>query len=107
MESNHLQVPYIIADGPDGLANALETLQEVIQSKPALVSRDFYILYRLGNQKSFIKVDFSQQPIQFWYYDLLGRPITMLVKNTIATFLWEKCGEKERAVKMLANKEEV
>jgi hypothetical protein len=41
----------------------------------------------------------------FWYCDLLGRPITKAVKHTIADFLWEKCGEKEKQLKELTAKE--
>lgn len=36
----------------------------------------------------------TQTPYHFTYSDLLGRPATNAVKDTIANFLWEKCGEE-------------
>lgn len=96
MESENLSLQYTPADGPEGLAKVLDSLLEKNQHNREPGNTEHYILYQLGNQQSLIKVDMSQAPFQFWYYDLLGRPATRIVKETIARFLWDKCGEKER-----------
>lgn len=87
MEYTDLPTDYIKAEGPEGLRSVLDNLLINQESK--------YILYHLGNQQSLIKVDLSTKPFQFWYYDLLGRPATRIVKETLARFAWEKGGEKE------------
>jgi hypothetical protein len=87
---------YTIAEGPEGLAHELENLLEKCQQDTDFAGQEHYVLYQLRDQKSLIKIDMSQKPYLFWYYDLLGRPMTRIVKETIARFLWEKCGEKER-----------
>lgn len=87
---------YTIAEGPEGLKKVLEDFLKSAQEDVAFANEAHYILYQLGNQKSLIRADFSKKPFQFWYYDLLGRPATKAVKETIVEFLWEKCGEKER-----------
>ncbi|MFZ2315987.1 MAG: hypothetical protein WAW86_10085 [Gammaproteobacteria bacterium] len=89
MEYADLPKDYIKAEGPDGLRSALDNLL-INQASPSQ-----YILYQLGNQQSLIKVDLSTKPFQFWYYDLLGRPATRIVKETLARFAWEKGGEQE------------
>lgn len=96
MDSKALSLQYIPAEGPEGLTGVLERLLEKKISNQENLPAEHYILYQLGNQKSLIKVDTSEQPFLFWYYDLLGRPATEVVKRTIAQFLWERCGEKER-----------
>lgn len=85
-----------IAEGPEGLMNVLDGFRRQAQQDESFRSEAHYILYRLNAQQSLIKIDFSEEPYQFWYYDLLGRPATNTVKNTIAEFLWEKCGIKQR-----------
>jgi hypothetical protein len=87
---------YISANGPVGLRTVLEGLLEKSKNDPEFAAQQHFIMYTLGGQKSLIKVDMSQPPFQFWYNDVLGRPMTKLVEETIADFLWEKCGEKER-----------
>jgi hypothetical protein len=99
MESENLSLQYTPADGPKGLEKVLADLLEKTQKHQALAATEHYILYQLGNQKSLIKVDMSQPPFKFWYYDLLGRPATRIVKETIAQFLWEKGGDRERFYK--------
>lgn len=94
-----MSLQYIPAQGPDGLEKVLDNLFEKTQKDREFAGTEHYILYQLGNQKSLIKVDMSQPPFQFWYYDLLGRPATRTVKETVARFLWEKCGERERFYK--------
>lgn len=86
--------PDMTADGPEGLRKVLNDLYASSQSIPN-ASELHTILYRLGNQKSIIKVDVHQSPWQFWYYDLLGRPVTQAVKDTINDFLLDKYGEAE------------
>lgn len=87
-----LKTDYEIADGPEGLRTLLDNLWERAQQKPG----QYMILYQMGAQKSLIKVDATRQPFEFFYHDLMGRPPTNTVKNVIGTFLWERCGEKER-----------
>lgn len=99
MESATTPFQYDIADGPEGLSRLLEKYLERVKSDEEFAKEEHYILYSLGEQRSYIKLDMSQWPFQFWYSDLLGRPATRIVKDTIADFLWEKCGEKERFMK--------
>lgn len=95
-DDNEQQQMFIPAQGPEGLMRVLEELLEKSRLDPAVAAQEHIILYQLGDQKSLIKVDFSEPPGKFWYNDLLGRPMTKAVKNTIAEFLWTKCGERER-----------
>lgn len=83
------------AEGPQGLMEVLDHCRRQAQQDESFRLEPHYILYRLNAQQSLIKIDFSEEPYQFWYYDLLGRPATNTVKNTIADFLWEKCGVKQ------------
>lgn len=86
---------FIPAQGPEGLRDVLDDLLEKSRD-PVFAAEPHYIKYQLGGQKSLIKVDMSEKPYLFWYCDLLGRPITKAVHYTIADFLWEKGGEKEK-----------
>jgi len=104
MQEKELSLQYIPAEGPEGLKTVLCDLLEKIGKNHGMEAEQ-YILYQVGSQKSLIKVDMSQQPFQFWYYDLLGRPATKAVKDIIADFVWEKGGEKERYLQELAAKE--
>ncbi len=88
MDYDQLSSDYIKVYGPEGLRSVLDNLLINQTSKQ-------YILFQQGNQQSLIKVDLSHQPFQFWYYDLLGRPATRMVRETLARFAWEKGGEKE------------
>lgn len=94
---------YIVAEGPEGLRAVLESLLQQTEQDAAFRSQQHHIMYRLKDQKSIIKVDMSQRPYQFWYNDVLGRPATAAVKETIAAFLWERCGEKERYLQELGS----
>lgn len=95
---------YSIADGPEGLATLLNELLEKSKIDPMFAREDHYIMYQLGSQKSLIKVDTKQIPFQFVYSDSMGRPATTAVKDVIARFLWEKCGEKERYMQEMDDK---
>lgn len=101
MQSSEMEIlqQYIPAQGPEGLKHVLEDLLEKSKQDPAFAAQEHYILYQIGAQRSLMKVDMSQPPFQVWYYDLLGRPITKAVEETIADFLWEKGGEKDRFLK--------
>lgn len=91
-----MMIDYIDATGPQGLWDVLTHLHEKVHAEKHTGPAEFYIRYTLGSQISLIKVDLNADPIQFWYYDLLGRPVTNAVRETIGKFLWEKCGERER-----------
>jgi hypothetical protein len=93
MDNQESPSQYLIAEGPAGLGSVLDQLLQKSQADAGFAASDHYILYQLKDQQSLIKVDLSQRPFQFWYYDLLGRPATDAVKSVIADFLWEKCGE--------------
>lgn len=96
MDSNDFEIPdHTAADGPEGLMAVLESFLQQAEQDSEFRAKEHYIMYRLRDQKSLIKVNLSTRPYQFHYYDLLGRPATKAVKDTIAEFLWEKCGEKE------------
>src|SRR5690348_15550876 len=82
-------------EGPAELAQSLDALLLKCTAEPAYANEPHYFFYQLGNQKALIKVDMSERPFLFWYGDLLGRPATRAVKETIAKFLYEKCGEYE------------
>jgi hypothetical protein len=89
------EMGYIVARGPEGLEQVLESLLERSKTDETLKAKAQYVLYELGNQKSMIKIDMSVWPVVFWHYDLLGRPATNAVKEILSRFAWEKCGEKE------------
>lgn len=96
MDSEEFVMPeYTTADGPQGLMEVLETFRLQASQDAEFRAREHYILYCLNSQKSFIKVDMSEQPFQFWYSDVMGRPATNAVKETIAEFLLERCGEQD------------
>lgn len=107
MQSSELDFlnKYIPATGPEGLRRVLGDLLEKVKNDPIFAAKQHFIMYQLGSQKSLIKVDMSKPPFQFWYNDILGRPITKVVEETIADFLWEKCGEKEHFLQELSSKE--
>lgn len=86
---------YIMANGPDGLRHVLDTLLETSQKDPLFAKQEHVVMYQLGNQKSIIKVDTSRTPFVFWHYDLMGRPATVAIKDTIKQFLQEKWGVTE------------
>lgn len=100
-----IEIEYIPAEGPEGLWNVLNDLLEKSQSLPESQPAEYYLKYHIGSQVSLIKVDFHADPVHFWYYDLQGRPPTNSVKETIAKFLWEKCGMQAKLENVL--KEEV
>lgn len=89
------EMGYILAQGPEGLEAVLSEILENSKIDPTLKGRAYYVLYEIGSQKSLIKMDLNEWPVVFWYYDLLGRPATSIVKDILARFAWEKCGEKE------------
>lgn len=91
-----LKLQYELAEGPEGLWNELMKLLERSEVDPSFVAKDHYIMYVLGGQRSLIKVEMTKKPFEFWYCDAQGRPPTKAVRETIAEFLWEKGGEKER-----------
>src|SRR5690242_8447056 len=95
---------HIVAQGAEGLMQVLTELLEKSQGDPTFAKQEHYILYQLGNQKSLILVDTSKKPFHFWHYDFMGRPATVIVKDVIERFLWEKCGERERVLKELSEK---
>lgn len=101
-----MEIPsnYIVAEGPDGLYQVLNELLDKAKSDAVFASQEHYIMYQIGNQKSLIKVDTNIIPFRFWYNDLMGRPATTIVKETIGRFLWEKCGEKEKYMQEHAEK---
>ncbi|MBX3708573.1 MAG: hypothetical protein KIT56_08445 [Gammaproteobacteria bacterium] len=107
MQDNDLSFlkKYILANGPEGLRQVLDDLFEKVKSDSTFAAKQHFIMYQLGGQKSFIKVDMSKPPFQFWYNDVLGRPMTKAVEETIASFIWERCGEKERFLQGLSSKE--
>lgn len=104
MQTDALAIQYISVDGPEGLQRTLNELFEATHSKTPNQS-EYYIMYHLGNQKSLIKLDLGQEPFLFWYYDLLGRPATKVVKDILAEFAWEKGGEKKRYMREFAIEE--
>ncbi len=87
--------PYECVQGPEGLTQSLNRLLEE-RKRGENLDTPRYFLYQLGGQQSLIRVDINQSPFQFWYCDLLGRPATKAVKETIANFLWEQYTETEK-----------
>lgn len=72
---------YEIAEGPEALAALLDKLLEKYHQKNDSSENEYYILYKIGEQRSLIKVDISTMPFYFWFYDLLARPPTSSVKE--------------------------
>lgn len=103
--NDDLAFQYEVADGPKGLRDVLEDYLAKSEKDRRFADVGHYILYKLGDQRSLIRVDTSEIPFHFRYCDLLGRPATKAVKETIARFIWERCGEKERYMKELAERE--
>jgi hypothetical protein len=101
--NQELLVGAITADGPDGLMQVLDQLR--VKSEQVTQDKEFVILYQLGSQRSILKVDFNQKPYHFFYKDLLGRPMTKAVEQTIAQFLSNHCGEWESVKKEVVKDE--
>ncbi len=80
---------YTIANGPEELKQALLHTLEKANSDPRFAAQSHYILYKLDNQQSLIRMDPS---FHISHYDLLGRPATEAVKEVVAAFLREQCG---------------
>jgi hypothetical protein len=93
------EMGYIVAKGPEGLTAVLDDLLAQSKADPGVKEKDHYILFELGSQKSLIKMDMTVTPFLFWHYDLLGRPATATIKEVLARFAWEKCGQKESYLK--------
>ncbi len=89
------EMGYTLVKGPQDLEKTLNELLSQAKLDPVIKNRAHYILYELGDQKSLIKMDLNKWPVAFWHYDLLGRPATSAVKDVLARFAWDKCGEKE------------
>lgn len=99
MESFDRQPEYEFdAAGPEGLEAVLDVILARSKEDADFAKEQHVILYTLGQQKALITVDTSKEPFHFHYEDLLGRPATKGVKETLARFLWEKCGEKDRYI---------
>lgn len=96
MDLQALPAEYTLVEGLEALTNTLVSWLDASRVDPNFAKQPHYILYQVGKQKSWIKVDTSSIPFHFHYQDTLGRPATHAIKETIARFLWEKCGEKER-----------
>lgn len=86
---------YIIAEGPEGLKKILEELLEKTKQDAVFAKQAHYVLYQLGNLKSMIRIDTDQVPFKFWCYDLMGRPITLPMREVMSQFLWEHWGVKD------------
>ena len=96
MDLTQLPAEYTTAEGPEALTRELDLLLEESKKNTEFADKDHFILYQFGAQKSWIKINTKTMPFHFEYQDMLGRPATNAVKEIIARFLWEKCGEKER-----------
>jgi hypothetical protein len=95
MEKSRLPAGCISAEGPSGLQHVLEDLLTKCIADKQFAAKEHYVLYQLGQQKALLKIDMSEKPYLFWYGDYFGRPATKAVKETIARFLYEKCGETD------------
>ncbi len=85
---------YIIAEGPEGLKKVLNDLWEEVEHNPNSAKQEHYILYQLSSQKSLIKIETDQMPFKFWCYDLMGRPITLPMREVLSQFLEEHWGKE-------------
>lgn len=86
-------INYITVEGPAELKQALSDLLEKLKADHKFATQVHYILYRLANQQSLIRVDLF---FHISYYDLLGRSATIGVKEVIGQFLRDKCGDQGR-----------
>lgn len=101
-----ISTDHIVANGPEGLEKVLGDLLAKTKDDTGFSKKDHYILYQLGSQKALIRVSTKEIPFKFWHFDLMGRPATVAIKETIARFIWEKCGERERALQGIGNQED-
>lgn len=87
-----------------GLRAELEWLLIQSSQDAAFAAESHYVNFQLGGLQAFIKIDMSSKPFLFWYCDLNERPVSPAVRKTIADFLWEKGGEKEKYLDLDATK---
>lgn len=86
---------YVRAEGPEGLKKVLEDLFVQATQDPVFAKQEHYVLYQLGGLKSMMRVDTDQAPFKFWCHDLMGRPMTLPMREVLMNFLWEHWGESE------------
>jgi hypothetical protein len=86
MDSN--KPDYIEASGQQGLRDVLDALQHLVTNDAEYRSKQHLIKYRFGDRTSILKVDMSEKPYQFWYFNLdMRRALEGADKNVIADFL--------------------
>lgn len=78
----------IQASTPENLQQALQKrLDAIYSNRDNSVDSQHYILCKIGNSQSLLKVDTSQRPFQIWHYNLSHRPATDKLRDTIMQFL--------------------
>lgn len=89
---------YVTVDAA-GLRAELDSILAKSTQNAAYAAESHYVKFQLGGPQglqAFIKIDMSSKPFLFWYCDLDERAVSPAVRKTIADFLWEKGGEKEK-----------
>lgn len=76
-----------------GQNNLRAKLDEMLETANDAASEHYIRLYLSENNISYIKVDLSKSPYQFWHYNKFEHPALPGVKKTIADFL-ENHGQK-------------
>jgi len=87
--------PEFVVDGREGLRSLLDSFLQKSEKDQEFASSPHYILFQLNAMQSLIRVDMSQRPFQFWHYNIQERAALPSLKDTIISFLQEKCGEKD------------
>ena len=98
MLENEQDVPFQhdTVDGSKELTRLLCDYLEWSRQDQSFANNDHHILYRCGDQASLIRVETRAIPFSLYYCDLSGRPAPRVVKEAVARFLWDRCGEKEK-----------
>lgn len=85
-----------VVQGPEELASTLREIKQRAAADPQFALEKHVIPYRVGNLDATVTEHTSQTPIRVEYFDPKMRPAPMPVKEMIAKFFWDECGERDR-----------
>lgn len=81
---------YTVAEGLDGLQHTLVDLIDHARRGSLGDNQTQYVLYRLGQQQSLLRIDLNTAPMQLWFYDLDGRPASSGLVSALGKVFWEQ-----------------
>lgn len=80
----------VIAGTKYDIAQELQGLKSLLaQYMRSMTKEQQFILYKIGEQESLMRVDFSKQPYQVYYNDKLGRPAPFALKIAVTEIMSE------------------